>query len=89
MSQSERQRQYWRRNVRLTIILMLAWFAVTFVASSFATSLNRINIFGFPLGFYMGAQGNLLIYLLIIWIYARRMNRLDAEFGLDTEEEES
>lgn len=74
---------YWRRNLRVTAVLLTIWFAVTFVASYYARELNHIVVFGFPLGFYMGAQGALVVYVLIIGFYARYMNRLDREFGTD------
>lgn len=72
-----KHRAYWRRNVALTAFLLAVWFVVTFVVAFHARELNTIKIFGFPFGFYMGAQGSLLIYLLIVWIYAKYMNRLD------------
>ena len=55
---------------------------MTFAVSYFARELNGIVIFGFPFGFYMGAQGALLIYLAIIWYYARYMNALDRKYGI-------
>ena len=76
---------YWRKTRRLTMILLVIWFAVTFVMNWYAPELNRFTLFGFPLGFYMGAQGSLFIYLAIIWYYNRRMRRLEAEFGIDDE----
>ena len=74
-------RDYWRRNLRITGILLVIWFVVTFVASYYARELDRLTFFGFPLGFYMGAQGALIVYALIIAFYAWYMNRLDREFG--------
>ena len=73
----------WRRQRRLTLILLLLWLAVTFGISWFADELNTLTFFDFPLGFYMGAQGTLFIYLLIVWFYNRSMRRLEAEFGID------
>ena len=75
-------RDYWRRNQRVTIVLLTIWFVVTFVVSYFARELSAITLFGFPFSFYMGAQGALIIYVLIIWFYARYMNALDQEYGL-------
>ena len=74
------QRAYWRRTLRLTGILLAVWFVFTFVTSSLARQLNAISFFGFPLGFYMSAQGSVIVYVLIIWIYARCMNRLDERY---------
>ena len=70
---------YWRRTLRLTIGLLLLWFVVTFGVSFFARELNAITVFGFPLGFYMSGQGVLLIYLLIVGVFAWRMNAIDDE----------
>ena len=70
---------YWRRTRRFTIGLLLLWFLVTFCVSFFARELNAITVFGFPLGFYMGGQGVLVIYLLIVGVFAWRMNAIDDE----------
>ncbi len=74
-------RQYWNRNLRVTGILLAVWFIVTFVVAWFARELNETTFIG-PLGFYMGAQGALVIYVAIVWFYAGYMNRLDREFGV-------
>jgi putative solute:sodium symporter small subunit len=76
---------YWRRTRRLTFQIIVVWVAVTFGLSAFSDDLNRFSLFGFPLGFYMAAQGSLLIYLGLIWIYNRRMQQLEAELGIDDE----
>lgn len=78
---------YWRKNLTLTGLLLAIWFVVTFVASFFARELNEIVFLGFPLGFYMGAQGALIVYVVIIWYYARTMNRLDKDYGVDERDE--
>lgn len=72
-----RQRRYWRRTQWLTGALLAVWLAITFLPAYFARELNRVDFLGFPLGFYLNAQGDLLGYLLIIAVYAKRMNRLD------------
>lgn len=76
---------YWRKTRRLTLSLLVVWLLITFGLAWFARELNEISIFGFPLGFYMAAQGTLIIYLLLIWYYNRRMRRLEEEFGIDDE----
>lgn len=85
-SPSDKNVSYWRRNVTVTSMLLFVWFVVTFVVGWFARELNEIRFIG-PLGFYMGAQGALIIYVLIIWFYARYMNRLDKEYGIDPDDE--
>lgn len=64
---------------RLTLGLLLVWFVATFVLAWFARPLAQLTFFGWPFSFYMAAQGSLLIYLLIIVIFAWRMNRTEAE----------
>lgn len=79
--------RYWRKSLRLTALLLLIWFVVTFVVSYYARELSRVTVFGFPLGFYMGAQGALLIYLAIVGVYARYMARLDRQCGASEAED--
>lgn len=88
MQLTQRHEEYWRRNLRITAILLSIWFVVTFVVSYFARELNEIVILGFPLGFYVGAQGALIVYVVIIGFYARYMNRLDKEYGVSEGDEE-
>ena len=82
MQLSQKHVAYWQKNLRMTAILLAIWFVVTFVASWYARELNEITFIG-PLGFYMGAQGSLVIYVLIIWFYASYMGKLDIEHGVD------
>ena len=82
MEITERHREYWRKNLRLTGILLFIWFAATFIMGYYAKELASINFFGWPLSFYMGAQGSLIIYVVIIWYYARAMGKLDDEYGV-------
>ena len=86
MELTERHREYWRRNLVITAILLAIWFVVTYIFGYFAGELNQVTVFGFPLGFYMGAQGALIVYVAIIVYYARYMNRLDREYGVAEEE---
>jgi putative solute:sodium symporter small subunit len=85
---TEKHREYWRRNLTITAILMVIWFVVTFVEGWYARELNAITFFGFPLGFYMSAQGSLIVYVVIIYIYARYMNGLDKVYGVHEGEDE-
>ena len=77
--------EHWRKTRRLTVGLLLVWLFVTFGLGCFAIELNAFVFAGFPLGFYMGAQGVLVIYLAIIWYYNRRMRQLDAEYHVEDE----
>ena len=79
--------EYWSKNLRVTSVLLAIWFVVTFVVSWFARELNGITIIG-PVGFYMGAQGALIVYCVIIWYYAKYMNNLDLEYGVHEGEDD-
>lgn len=87
MELSAKHHEYWRRNLVITAVLMVIWFIVTFVEAWYARELNSFTFLGFPLGFYMSAQGSLIIYVLIIWFYAWYMNKLDIEYNVDEGEE--
>jgi putative solute:sodium symporter small subunit len=77
---------YWRYNVRLTTVLLVIWFVVTYLVSGlFAGWLNQFTILGFPLGYYMAAQGSLAIFVVEIAVYSYLMNRKDIEFGIREE----
>ena len=69
----------------LLVVLLGIWVVITFGFPWFAQELNDFSLFGFPLGFYMAAQGTLVIYLFLIWIYNRRMRQLEKRFGIDDE----
>jgi putative solute:sodium symporter small subunit len=84
---TEKMQEYWRKNLRITAILLAIWFVVTFVVIYFAVPLAEFKVLGFPLSFYMGAQGALVIYVIIIAFYARYMNKLDREYGVQEDEE--
>lgn len=87
MQLTQKHIEYWQKNLNITALLLAIWFVVTFVASWFARELNEITIIG-PLGFYMGAQGSLIIYVAIIWYYAGYMNNLDKQYGVHEGEDE-
>ena len=78
---NERHRRYWLANLRIIRALLLVWFAVTFGVGYFARDL-QFGFFGWPFSFWVGAQGALVVYVLIIALYARAMNRLDREYGV-------
>lgn len=87
MIDKEKLDAYWRENQILTAITMAVWFVVTYVAIFFVNELNSIVIFGFPFGYYMGAQGSLVVFVILIANYARMMNKVDKKYGLEEEEE--
>jgi putative solute:sodium symporter small subunit len=85
MQVSDNHRRYWNKNLRITAILLVIWFVVTYVVGYFARDLN-FNFFGWPFSFWVGAQGSLVVYVVIIGFYASYMNKLDQEHGVAEEE---
>ena len=81
MATDSTRRAYWAQTRRLTALLLIAWFLVTFVATFFARSLTG-SFLGWPVSFYMAAQGALLLYLLIVYLYARWQRERDIDFGI-------
>lgn len=74
---------YWKRTSRLTLWLLLIWFAVTFTAIFFARQLADYTLFGWPISFFMAAQGSVLLYVTIVGVYALWMRRLDRQYERD------
>jgi len=81
MKLTARHHTYWRHTRLLTMALLALWVIVTFVAGYFARELNGTIFLGFPLGFYVFAQGALIAYLVIIAIYVWAMERLERRYG--------
>lgn len=83
---SQRERAYWRRNLRLVGVLLAIWFAVSYGAGILLVEpLNAFRLpgTGFPLGFWFAQQGSILVFVVLIFVYVRMMNRLDVEFDVD------
>jgi putative solute:sodium symporter small subunit len=81
----ERAREYWGRTSKLMWIILAIWFFFSFVIHMFARELNEIRIIGFPLGFYMAAQGSLIVFVILCFWNARAQNKIDEEFGVSDE----
>ena len=88
MTPTSARRSYWRRTRTLTALLIAVWFVVTFGVGYFARELAEIRFLGWPLSFYLAAQGALILYVVIVWIYAWRMRALDEAFGVREESDE-
>ena len=88
MNEAQR-REYWRRNLRLMAVLLTIWALVSFGAGIvFVEPLNNIDFLGFPLGFWFAQQGSIITFVILIAVYVWRMDKLDAEYGIDEYEEE-
>tara|TARA_Y100001934_G_C11782401_1_gene508795 strand:+ start:131 stop:406 length:276 start_codon:yes stop_codon:yes gene_type:complete len=88
-AQNTKAKNYWKENIRLVLSLLVVWFLVSFVmAILFVDSLDSIRFFGFKLGFWMAQQGSIYCFVILIFIYVFKMNRLDHKYGVDEDQEE-
>lgn len=78
--------EYWRRTRNLMWTTLVIWFVFGFLIHFFVNWLNEIVIFGFPLGFYMAAQGSLIVFVILIFWFSAKQNRIDEEHGMAEEE---
>ncbi len=79
---NDRARRYWRQNLRYLAVLLSLWFAVSYGAGILLVEqLDRFRIFGFRLGFWFAQQGSIYVFVVLIFVYVRLMNRLDERYG--------
>lgn len=84
MSENENAKSYWKENIRYVIILLTIWFLVSYGAGIlFKDALDFIKIGGFKLGFWFAQQGSLYVFVILIFVYVRLMNKLDKKYGYD------
>jgi putative solute:sodium symporter small subunit len=77
---------YWQANLRLMLVLLVIWFSVSFLAGIiFVDFLNQFRLYGYKLGFWFSQQGAIYFFVLLIFVYAWRMNVLDKKFGVAEE----
>ena len=75
---------YWKANLKLMSILLTIWFVVSYVCGILLVDqLNQVQFAGFKLGFWMAQQGSMYVFLILILIYVRGMNKLDKKFGVE------
>ena len=81
----EAKDRYWAKTRNLTIVALVIWFIFSLVVPFFATALNSMSFLGFPLGYYMIAQGSLIVFVLTIFWQNWAQDKVDDEFGLTEE----
>lgn len=80
----EKRAAYWRANMGLLGKLLVVWFLVSFGAGIlFEDWLNQFEFFGFKLGFWFAQQGSIYVFVVLIFVYARKMRQLDRDFGVE------
>ncbi len=78
---------HWADTQRLTYLVLGLWAFFSFIIHFFATSLNKIVILGFPLGFYMAAQGSLIAFVVMLFWFASRQDKIDRQYGFAEDDE--
>jgi putative solute:sodium symporter small subunit len=86
MARPTQAEQYWQKTRGLMWTALAIWFVFGFVIHVFVKQLNEIVILGFPLGFYMAAQGSLIIFVILIFWFSHRQNQIDEEYGMAEDE---
>jgi len=79
------QAAYWEKTRGLMLVILAAWFVFSFLIHFWAPQLNTIRILGFPLGYYMAAQGSLIAFVLMCVWNAKAQDKIDREFGVQDE----
>jgi|TARA_B110000240_G_C13497291_1_gene452230 putative solute:sodium symporter small subunit len=78
---------YWKANLTLMASLLAIWFLVSFGCGIlFVEYLNQFRLFGFKLGFWFSQQGSIYVFVILIFVYVWRMNKLDKRYGVDEDE---
>ena len=78
--------RYWARTSTLMWIMLVLWIFFSFVIHMFVTPLNNIRVLGFPLGFYMAAQGSLIAFVVMLFVFAWRQDQIDRDEGVAEED---
>jgi putative solute:sodium symporter small subunit len=75
---------HWRKTTRLMFIHLGVWFFFGYIIHMFVYQLNKVTIpvLDFPLGFYMAAQGSLIVFVVMLFMFARQQDDIDREFGV-------
>jgi len=78
--------RYWSRTSNLMWLMLFLWVFFSFIVHMFVTPLNQIKFLGFPLGFYMAAQGSLIAFVVMLFWFAWRQDKIDREEGVAEED---
>lgn len=83
-NEQEKASAYWKENLKYLLVLLLIWFAVSFGAGIiFKEALNEFKMGGYPVGFWFAQQGSIFVFVVLIFVYVRLMNKLDKKYGFD------
>tara|TARA_B100001971_G_C17651005_1_gene268044 strand:+ start:55 stop:423 length:369 start_codon:yes stop_codon:yes gene_type:complete len=79
---------YWKKNIRIVLSLLAVWFFVSFgMGILLVDVLDNFRLFGFKLGFWMAQQGSIFCFVILIFVYVYRMNKLDHQYDMDEDQD--
>jgi len=85
---NSKEKVYWKKNIRIVLSLLAVWFFVSFgMGILLVDVLDNFRLFGFKLGFWMAQQGSIFCFVVIIFVYVYRMNKLDHQYDLDEDQD--
>ena len=88
MSNKNLQKEYWKKNLRYLAVLLSIWFVISYGFGIILVDvLDKIKIGGFKLGFWFSQQGSIFVFVIIIFVYVRLMNKLDKKYNVEEKEE--
>jgi len=87
-SHNSKAKVYWKKNIRIVLSLLAVWFFVSFgMGILLVDVLDNFRLFGFKLGFWMAQQGSIFCFVILIFVYVYRMNKLDHQYDMDEDQD--
>ncbi|GMN12069.1 DUF4212 domain-containing protein [Croceitalea sp. MTPC9] len=81
---SIQRKKYWRENLKYLALLLIIWFLVSYgFGILLVDELNTIRLGGFKLGFWFAQQGSIYVFVILIFVYVKLMNKLDKKYGVN------
>jgi len=85
---NSKEKVYWKKNIRIVLSLLAVWFFVSFgMGILLVDVLDNFRLFGFKLGFWMAQQGSIFCFVVLIFVYVYRMNKLDHQYDMDEDQD--
>ena len=84
MATSDNDKAHWKKTTNLMLAHLGIWFFFGYIIHMFVNTLNKVSvpILNFPLGFYMAAQGSLIVFVVMLFVFAKQQDQIDREFGV-------
>ena len=87
-SHNSKAKVYWKKNIRIVLSLLAIWFFVSFgMGILLVDVLDNFRFFGFKLGFWMAQQGSIYCFVILIFVYVYKMNKLDHQYDMDEDQD--